>query len=102
MQPALLWNGDLLRPMPGSSFIAFILSNQCGQVLGIKPANPDDLRWRLLRVNFDVLALYAKAIKIGDLLGYQRAVDEACETVKKLIEEEYPVGVRKTVTGAER
>jgi len=33
MQPALLWNGDLLRPMPGSSFIAFILSNQCGQVL---------------------------------------------------------------------
>ena len=39
MQPALLWNGDLLRPMPGSSFIAFILSNQCGQVLGkAKPA----------------------------------------------------------------
>jgi hypothetical protein len=35
MQPALLWNGDLLRPMPGSSFIAFILSNQCGQVLAV-------------------------------------------------------------------
>ena len=51
-----------------------------------------DLRWRLLRVNFDVLGLYAKAIKIADLLGYQRAVDEACEAVKKLIEEEYPLG----------
>jgi len=51
-----------------------------------------DLRWRLLRVNFDVLGLYAKAIKIADLLGYRRAVDEACEAVKKLIEKEYPFG----------
>jgi hypothetical protein len=51
-----------------------------------------DLRWRLLRVNFDVLGLYAKAIKIGDLLGYKRAVERACEAVKKLIEEEYPLG----------
>jgi len=51
-----------------------------------------DLRWRLLRVNFDVLDLYAKAVKIGDLLGYQRAVDEACESVKKLVEKEYPLG----------
>jgi hypothetical protein len=51
-----------------------------------------DLRWRLLRVNFDVLSLYAKAVKIGDLLGYQRAVEQACASVKKLVEEEYPLG----------
>jgi hypothetical protein len=51
-----------------------------------------DFRWHLLRVNFDVLGLYAKAIKIADLVGYQRAVDEACEAVKKLVEEEYPLG----------
>ena len=51
-----------------------------------------DLRWRLLRVNFDVLGLYAKAVKIADLLGYQNVVDEACAKVKKLIEEEYPLG----------
>jgi len=50
------------------------------------------LRWRLLRVNFDVLGLYAKAVKIADLLGYQNVVDEACAKVKKLIEEEYPLG----------
>jgi hypothetical protein len=50
------------------------------------------LHWRLLRVNFDVLALYAKAIKIADLLGYQNVVDKACETVKQLVEEEYPLG----------
>jgi len=49
-------------------------------------------RWRLLRVNFDVLGLYAKAVKIADLLGYQRAVDEACQKVKQLLEEEYPLG----------
>lgn len=61
----------------------------------------DALRWRLLRVNFDVLGLYAKAIKIADLLGYQCAVEEACKQVKQLIEEEYPIGneVYRDTTG---
>ncbi len=71
-----------------------------GALLGIQP-DPDVLRWRLLRVNFDVLALYAKAVKIADLLGYQRAVDEACKRVKQLVEEEYPLGneVYRDTTG---
>ena len=51
-----------------------------------------DLRWRLLRVNFDVLGLYAKAVKIADLVGYQDAVKKACAAVKQLVEEEYPLG----------
>ncbi|PWH13947.1 MAG: CRISPR-associated protein Csx11 [Anaerolineae bacterium] len=60
-----------------------------------------DFHWRLLRVNFDVLGLYAKAVRIADLLGYQRAVSEACEAVKKLVEEEYPLGneVYRDTTG---
>jgi len=59
------------------------------------------LRWRLLRVNFDVLGLYAKAIKIADLLGYQQAVETACVEVKQLVEEEYPLGneVYRDTTG---
>ena len=62
-----------------------------GALLGVQP-DPDDLRWRLLRVNFDVFTLYAKAIKIADLMGYQNAVEEACAAVKQLVEEEYPLG----------
>lgn len=60
-----------------------------------------NLRWRILRVNFDVLGLYAKAVKIADLLAYRDAVDKACETVKKLVEEEYPLGneVYRDTTG---
>lgn len=63
--------------------------------------NKGDLRWRLLRVNFDVLGLYAKAIKIADLLAYQRAVEDACKKVKVLIEEDYPLGneVYRDTTG---
>lgn len=56
------------------------------------PTDYRNTNWRLLRVNFDVLGLYAKSIKIADLLGYQRAVDEACERVKHLVEYEYPLG----------
>jgi hypothetical protein len=60
-----------------------------------------DLSWRLLRVNFDVLGLYTKAIKIADLLAYQNTVQRACDTVKQLIEEEYPLGneVYRDTTG---
>lgn len=65
---------------------------------------PSDFRsvcWRLLRVNFDVLGLYAKAVKIADLLAYQQAVDKACKEVKRLVEEEYPLGneVYRDTTG---
>jgi hypothetical protein len=69
-------------------------------------SEPDDfdisqLRWRLLRINFDVLGLYAKAIKIADLLGYQDVIDKACAEVKRLVEEEYPLGneVYRDTTG---
>jgi hypothetical protein len=85
--------GDTRRPINevtladwSGAVPALYKSALAGALLGIKPTNPDHLHWRLLRVNFDVLGLYAKAVKIGDLLGYKRAVEQACEAVKKLIE----------------
>ena len=51
-----------------------------------------DLRWRLLRINFDVLGLYSRAIKLADLFGYVSAVDEACRQTKHFLEDEYPLG----------
>jgi len=65
-------------------------SSLAGALLGVKP-DPDNLCWRLLRINFDVLGLYTKAIKIADLLGYQNVINEACAEVKRLVEEEYPL-----------
>ncbi len=91
--------GDTRRPINevtladwSGAVASLYKSALAGALLGVKPANPDDLHWRLLRVNFDVLALYAKAVKIADLLGYQHVVDKACAAVKKLVEEEYPLG----------
>lgn len=90
--------GDTRRPVNevtladwSSAVAALYKPALAGALLGVQP-NPDNLRWRLLRVNFDALALYAKAVKIADLLAYRRAVDEACERVKQLVEEEYPLG----------
>jgi hypothetical protein len=99
--------GDTRRPVNevtladwSGAVAALYKSALAGALLGVKP-DPDDLRWRLLRVNFDVLDLYAKAVKIGDLLGYQDAVEEACKQVKQLVEEEYPLGneVYRDTTG---
>ena len=59
------------------------------------------LRWRLLRINFDVLGLYSRAIKLADLFGYARAVEKACEQTKRFVEDEYPLGneVYRDTTG---
>lgn len=90
--------GDTRRPVNevtladwAGSVAALYKSALAGALLGIKP-DPDDLHWRLLRVNFDVLGLYAKAIKIADLLAYQDAVNKTCGNIKQLVEEEYPLG----------
>lgn len=90
--------GDTRRPINevtlwdwGYSVAALYKSALARALLGVQP-DPGNLRWRLLRVNFDVLGLYAKAVKIADLLAYQNAVSEACKRVKQLVEEEYPLG----------
>lgn len=90
--------GDTRRPVNevtladwSGAVAALYKSALSGALLGVKP-DPDNLHWRLLRVNFDVLGLYAKAIKIADLLSYQNAFSEACKQVKQLVEEEYPLG----------
>ncbi len=79
---------------------ALYKSALAGGLLGVKP-EPDHLCWRILRINFDMLGLYARAIKIADLLGYQKIVDDACERVKQLLEVEYPLGneVYRDTTG---
>lgn len=65
------------------------------------PSNFREITWPLLCVNFDVLGLYTKAIKIADLLAYQKAIENACGVVKHLVEEEYPLGneVYRDTTG---
>lgn len=90
--------GDTRRPVNevtladwSSAVAALYKPALAGALLGVQP-DPDDLRWRLLRVNFDVLTLYAKAIKIADLMGYQNALEKACTAVKQLVEEKYPLG----------
>ena len=90
--------GDTRRPVnevtlaDWSSVVAALYKPAlAGALLGVQP-DLDKLRWRILRVNFDVLGLYAKAIKIADLMGSQKAVEDACTAVKKLVEEEYPLG----------
>ncbi|MEA3397540.1 MAG: hypothetical protein U9R05_08770, partial [Chloroflexota bacterium] len=100
--------GDTQRPINeitlwdlSASVAAFYKSAVAKVILEGKWRDRNDLRWRLLRVNFDVLGLYAKAVKIADLLAYQDAVDKACAAVKQLVEVTYPLGneVYRDTTG---
>jgi hypothetical protein len=103
-QPAL---GDTRRPVNevtlwdwSYAVASLYKAALAGAALGIKP-EPDNLKWRLLRINLDVLALYSKAIRIADLLGYRQRMEDACEAVKKLVEYEYSLGneVYRDTTG---
>ncbi|MGQ9638451.1 MAG: CRISPR-associated protein Csx11 [Thermodesulfobacteriota bacterium] len=54
--------------------------------------DPLDFSWKILSVNLDTLSIIAKAIKVGDVLGYEEKINDAFNMVKRLIEEEYPLG----------
>jgi len=50
------------------------------------------VRWRMLRVNLNVLGFMAKGIKVGDILGYRERIDTAFNLVKRIIEIKFPLG----------
>lgn len=54
--------------------------------------DPLEFRWKVLRVNLDVLSILSKGIKLGDVISYQDRIEEAFRRVKELIEVEYPLG----------
>ncbi|MGC8933511.1 MAG: hypothetical protein ACP5LQ_09545, partial [Candidatus Methanodesulfokora sp.] len=62
----------------------------------IDPSNasfdPLDFNWKILSINFDVLELLAKGVKLGDTLGYWKSIREAFEKIKEIIEIKYPIG----------
>jgi hypothetical protein len=56
------------------------------------PTNLDDLPYRTLRINLDVLERYTHSDKISDLLGVRQALNEASPRVQALLEETYAMG----------
>ncbi len=49
-------------------------------------------KWRILKINVDVLGLLSKGLKIGDILGYRREIKEIYDEIKRIVEFEYPLG----------
>jgi hypothetical protein len=62
---------------------------------------PSSLRWRILRINVDVLGYYAKAHKIADVFAYKEVINKIFEKLKDLLEVQYPFGneVYRDTTG---
>lgn len=49
-------------------------------------------KWRILRINVDVVGLLSKSLKIGDIVGYRSEIEKTYDEIKKIIEFEYPLG----------
>ena len=56
-----------------------------------RPKNLNKLAWCTLRVNLDILGLYARSDRISDLLGIRATLDASYHGLKKLLEENYAV-----------
>jgi len=56
--------------------------------------SPDDIEFVILRVNLDILELYASSDKISDMLGKQKALEENFTSVKTLLEKTSALGNR--------
>jgi len=49
-------------------------------------------KWRILKINVDVVGLLSKGLKIGDILGYRSEIEKTFDEIKRIIEFEYPLG----------
>ena len=49
-------------------------------------------KWRILKINVDVLGLLSKGLKIGDILGYRMELEKTYDEIKRIIEFKYPLG----------
>jgi len=49
-------------------------------------------KWRILKVNIDVIDYISRGLKLGDILGRKEEVENIYEQIKKMIEYEYPLG----------
>ncbi len=63
-----------------------------GALLGYRPSDPADLRWRLLSIRFDGLSFFAQSHHLPDLLARRKLLNEALDQVRDLLEVEYPLG----------
>ena len=54
--------------------------------------DPLDFNWSVFSINFDILRLLAKGVKLGDILGYWRRITRILNKVKEIVEVEYPIG----------
>jgi len=50
------------------------------------------IHWKILRINLDFLSLMAKSIKVGDILGYHKSIDDSISECKQIIEIKYCLG----------
>ncbi|MBC7333820.1 MAG: CRISPR-associated protein Csx11 [Actinobacteria bacterium] len=54
--------------------------------------DPLDFNLKILSVNLDIIYLFTKGVKIGDVVGYGEKIDKAINTIKTMVEERYPLG----------
>ncbi|MCD6399138.1 MAG: hypothetical protein J7L08_04445, partial [Candidatus Aenigmarchaeota archaeon] len=95
--------GDTRRPaneitLEDWSFLVATLfkSSVAGAILragnGQQPLEADELKWRFLSIRINSEQTFGNSVSISDLLARKKWVTEGLDNVKRLIEEEYPMG----------
>lgn len=90
--------GDTERPInevdlwDWSSIVAALYKSAlAGALLDNKP-EPNELKWRLLAIRIDSEKILVDTAKIPALLARKKWISKGLDTVKELLEEEYPLG----------
>lgn len=90
--------GDTRRPLNevrlwewGAATAAFWKAIASRYVLENK-ITENNLKWRILAVRFDGLGFLEQSLTISDLLGRRTAIQASLNSVRKLLEETYPIG----------
>ncbi len=86
-----LWDATSLASALFKSALAKMILEGWTDPIDIK-TNKTLINWRILRINLDSLSIMAKGIKIGDILGYRKAIEDSFSECKEIIEVKYCLG----------
>ncbi len=79
-----LWDwSNIVAAMYKAALAAALLGNK---------EEPPAMHWRLLSVRLDGAAFSERALRIPDLLARQKLITDGFDRVRRLLEEEYPLG----------
>lgn len=76
----------------GWTVASFAKAALAAEFYGGPPINTEDLKWRILRINLDVLGLLGQPAALSDVIGVRDTLESSLKAARQQVEEKWALG----------